>query len=134
MAHLWDVEDLTDEYFEDLPPLVAKGTSNDEREQSIEAIVDAWFLGSLKGGPHGRTGPAVVLDRIAREFGIEDDLLLPSRSVFAEYGNMSSPSVLFCLEKLLAETPPRQGDFGLLLAFGAGFTSFAALVQFGGKG
>jgi len=76
-------------------------------------------------------GGTVVLDCVAREFGIKADLLLPSRSVFAEYGNMSSPSVLFCLKNILAETPPRRGDLGLLLAFGAGFTSFAALVQFG---
>jgi len=76
-------------------------------------------------------GGTMVLECVAREFGIEDDLLLPSRNVFAEYGNMSSPSVLFCLRKILADTPPRRGELGVLLAFGAGFTSFAALVQFG---
>ena len=76
-------------------------------------------------------GGTVVLDLVEREFGIPEKLLLPSRNVFAEYGNMSSPSVLFCLKKILAETPPRPGEFGVLLAFGAGFTSFAALVQFG---
>jgi len=78
-------------------------------------------------------GGTAVLDRVAREFEIEDDLLLASRSVFAEYGNMSSPSILFCLKKILAGASPRRGDLGLVLAFGAGFTSFAALVRFEGR-
>ena len=76
-------------------------------------------------------GGTVVIDRIAQKFGIEHDLLIPSRNIFAEYGNMSSPSVLFCLKEILEKTPPEPSDLGLMLTFGAGFTAFAALVEFG---
>jgi alpha-pyrone synthase len=76
-------------------------------------------------------GGTVVLDRIARQFGIEQDVLMPSREMFAEYGNMSSPSVLFCLKEILEKTPPAPSDLGLMLTFGAGFTASAALVEFG---
>jgi len=44
------------------------------------------------------------------------------------YGNMSSPSVRFVLDRILHEARPHQT--GLLLSFGAGFTAFAALVEF----
>ncbi|WP_455389407.1 3-oxoacyl-[acyl-carrier-protein] synthase III C-terminal domain-containing protein, partial [Petrachloros mirabilis] len=49
---------------------------------------------------------------------------------FRHYGNMSSPTVLFVLDKILREGRPQRGDLGLLLSFGAGFTAFAALVEF----
>jgi alkylresorcinol/alkylpyrone synthase len=53
-----------------------------------------------------------------------------SYEVFENYGNMSSPSVLFVLEKILEKGIPAQGDKALILSFGAGFTAFVALVEF----
>jgi alkylresorcinol/alkylpyrone synthase len=53
-----------------------------------------------------------------------------SRSVLRQHGNMSSPTVLFALDEELRSQPPRQGDLGVMLAFGAGFAAHAALVQF----
>lgn len=50
--------------------------------------------------------------------------LLETREVLLEHGNMSSPSVLFALEKRLAN--PSHGDQRLwLTAFGAGFAAHA---------
>ncbi len=43
---------------------------------------------------------------------------------------MSSPSVLFVLKRVLEEDRPKPGEKGLMLAFGAGFSAFAALVEF----
>ena len=76
-------------------------------------------------------GGTVVLDRVAEIFGLDTAALRASYDVFSEYGNMSSPSVLFVLRRILDEASPRPGDLGLLLSFGAGFTAFAALVSFG---
>jgi alkylresorcinol/alkylpyrone synthase len=78
------------------------------------------------------TGGTVVLDRVADVFGLDKGVLQASYDVFEEYGNMSSPSVLFALRRILDERQPEPGEFGLLLSFGAGFTAFAALVSFGG--
>lgn len=77
------------------------------------------------------TGGTVVLDRVAEAFGLDEAALAASYEVFREYGNMSSPSVLFVLRRILDEASPRPGELGLLLSFGAGFTAFAALVEFG---
>lgn len=63
---------------------------------------------------------------LAEDLGLNDDALAASRHVFREYGNMSSPTVLFALRRLM-ETGGSRGR-GLLLAFGAGFTAFAALA------
>ena len=43
---------------------------------------------------------------------------------------MSSPSVLFVLERMINEQKPERGEKGVLLSFGAGFSAFAALVEF----
>ena len=53
-----------------------------------------------------------------------------SHEIFRHYGNMSSPSVMFVLDKILREARPAPGSRGLRLSYGAGFTAFAALVEF----
>ncbi len=75
-------------------------------------------------------GGTAVLDRLAEELGLADGALRFSYDVFRDYGNMSSPSVLFVLRRILDEGRPQPGELGVLLAFGAGFSAFAALVEF----
>jgi predicted naringenin-chalcone synthase len=75
-------------------------------------------------------GGEKVLDAFQRAVALPDEALLPSRAVLRNYGNMSSASVLFVLEEVLRERAPRPGDAGLLCSFGAGFTAFAALLEF----
>ena len=76
-------------------------------------------------------GGTVVLDRVADVFGLERGDLQDSYDVFREFGNMSSPSVLFVLRRILDLRRPRPGELGMLLSFGAGFTAYATLVAFG---
>ena len=75
-------------------------------------------------------GGTAVLERIAKTLNLPPAVLRFSYEVFQKYGNMSSPSVLFVLEHILRQGQPQPGDTGLLLAFGAGLTAFAALVTF----
>ena len=49
---------------------------------------------------------------------------LASRGVFADYGNMSSPTVLFVLDRLRRENAPRPC---VALGFGPGLVAEAAL-------
>jgi alkylresorcinol/alkylpyrone synthase len=54
--------------------------------------------------------------------------LAPSRQVLRECGNMSSPSVLFALERALRdESPDEKGDWWLT-SFGAGFSAHGCRV------
>ena len=75
-------------------------------------------------------GGTAVLDQVGRDLGLPETALRFSLDVFHTYGNMSSPSVLFALRKIIDEGHPRPGDLGVLLTFGAGFSAFAALVEF----
>lgn len=75
-------------------------------------------------------GGTAVLEQLARELDLPGESLRYSYDVLRDYGNMSSPSVLFVLKRLLDEGKPQPGQRGLILSFGAGFTAFAALVEF----
>jgi len=68
-----------------------------------------------------------VLDEIERTCGGFD--LTASRQVLRECGNMSSPSVLFALERALRDgSPDDQGDWWLI-SFGAGFSAHGCRIR-----
>lgn len=75
-------------------------------------------------------GGTQVLKAIAKHVGLDCQDLKFSYDVFRDYGNMSSPSVMFVLSRTLREARPQPRAKGMLIAFGAGFTAFAALVEF----
>ncbi|MEN1678961.1 MAG: 3-oxoacyl-[acyl-carrier-protein] synthase III C-terminal domain-containing protein [Planctomycetota bacterium] len=70
-------------------------------------------------------GPRIV-GAVAEALGLPASATDASRAVLAEYGNMSSPTVLFVLRRL-----QQSGATGptVLLAFGPGLTAEAALVH-----
>jgi len=63
-----------------------------------------------------------VLGRPPAEFRASYDVL-------ARYGNMSSATVLFVLDEEMRNSPHRSGDYGLLAAFGPGFSAEVTLMQ-----
>lgn len=79
-------------------------------------------------------GGTVVLEQVAKELALDDEALCFSYRIFENYGNMSSPSVLFVLREILNSGHPKPAQKGMLLAFGAGFSAFAALVEFAPDG
>ena len=64
-------------------------------------------------------GGRAVLDTVQRVLGLEHRHLSASRAVLREYGNMSSPTVLFVLDRLLTEQPQTEG---VALSFGPGLS------------
>ena len=52
-----------------------------------------------------------------------------SWDVLSDYGNLSSASVLFVLDEWLNKSQLAPGDYGLLAAFGPGFSAEMALLQ-----
>lgn len=53
-----------------------------------------------------------------------------ARTVLRDYGNMSSPTVLFVLERLMQSAHMQPSDFGVLTALGPGFSSENVLLRF----
>ncbi len=52
-----------------------------------------------------------------------------TKEVLRMYGNMSSATVLYVLEKIM-EDQPRKGEKGLMLSFGPGFSAQKVLLEF----
>ncbi len=74
--------------------------------------------------PGGRT----VLDAVEGAFQLAPAALAPSRAILRDYGNMSSPTVLFVLESMMREKP-RPGARGCAMAFGPGLTAETMLFS-----
>jgi predicted naringenin-chalcone synthase len=66
------------------------------------------------------------LSAVAEALDLDPQLLAVSREVLAAYGNMSSPTVLFILERLRRMNAPRPC---LALGFGPGLTAETALLR-----
>ncbi len=81
-------------------------------------------LNDIRGWAIHPGGPR-ILTACADALGLDDAQIEPSQRVLADYGNMSSPTVLFILEQLRA-----AGDClpCVVLAFGPGLTIEAALI------
>jgi alkylresorcinol/alkylpyrone synthase/polyketide synthase Type III len=75
------------------------------------------------------SGGRKVIDSIKEEVSLTEDQLRPSRCVLKNFGNMSSPTVLFVLDEIMRQSSPQPGDLGLMLAMGPGLAIEAALVR-----
>ena len=66
-------------------------------------------------------GGKSILDRIGASLGL-DGCLEESRDVLRQYGNMSSPTILFVLDEILAKPREKSRESVLAMAFGPGLT------------
>lgn len=73
-------------------------------------------------------GGAKVLTAYQQSLGISPEATRLSEEVLYNYGNMSSPTVLFVLEKTM-EQHWEVGDRGLMAALGPGFSSELLLLE-----
>jgi predicted naringenin-chalcone synthase len=66
-------------------------------------------------------GGKKIVDNIQRKLQLTDAQVQPSRNVLSKYGNMSSATILFVLQQMMAEeTATKKVIFGI--AFGPGLT------------
>jgi predicted naringenin-chalcone synthase len=90
-----------------------------------EALTDPAFAQTLCADPQAVDGWAVhaggrsILDAVEHGLGLLPDALADSRGVLADYGNMSSSTLMFVLARLFA----RQPGQGVALAFGPGLAA-----------
>ena len=74
-------------------------------------------------------GGARILDHLQVCLGLSDEQMRFSRGVLHDFGNMSSPTILFVLDQIQRAGKVERGDFGLLLGFGPGLTMEGALIR-----
>jgi predicted naringenin-chalcone synthase len=115
---------LTNQLSPELPALIGEAVpplvEDLLREQGLSrAAIRHWAL---------HTGGARILDLLRDRFELSEAQLHPARAVLAEYGNLSSPTVLFVLDAITGNGV-ESGDLCLMLAFGAGFSAHALLLR-----
>jgi len=103
--------------------------------QLIEAHLGAWLDGWLAGQRLRRAdiaswavhpGGPRILGAVEAALHLPREATAISRAVLAEHGNMSSPTVLFLLQRLRAERRPLPA---VALGFGPGLVVEAALLR-----
>ncbi|MFI5252995.1 MAG: type III polyketide synthase [Bacteroidota bacterium] len=82
--------------------------------------IDHWILHS---------GGRKVIDSLQEAMGFTDEQVRHSRCVLKNFGNMSSPTVLFVLKETMEKSNPKSGDYGVMLAMGPGLALEAALLR-----
>lgn len=96
----------------EVPGRLAEALANDDVArvvtdgEPVDAI-DAWAI-----HPGGKS----IVDAVERGLGLPPEKTAASRAVLRDYGNMSSATVLFVIERLMRERPAS----GIALAFGPG--------------
>ncbi|MDN7243224.1 3-oxoacyl-[acyl-carrier-protein] synthase III C-terminal domain-containing protein [Planococcus sp. N028] len=75
-------------------------------------------------------GGKKVLAAYEKSLGFSNEKTEISRNVLTNYGNMSSPTVLYVLKEFM-ETRPNRGEEGLLTALGPGFSSEMLWLEWG---
>jgi polyketide synthase Type III len=88
------------------------------REALPREAIDTWIL---------HAGGKRVLAELQAAIGIDKEAIRHSSAVLREFGNLSSPFVLFVLEAALAGNP-RPG-WWWMSSFGAGFSCHGALLR-----
>jgi alkylresorcinol/alkylpyrone synthase len=69
-----------------------------------------------------------MVQTIADKLALTDAQMAVTRGVLEEYGNMSSPTVLFEMERIMS-SGMHAGEWGCIVAFGAGLSAHACLVR-----
>ena len=82
------------------------------------ASVDHWAV-----HPGGRS----ILDAVEKGLGLDAAALAPSRDVLSRFGNMSSATVMFVLQKILDAA--KAGERGCAMSFGPGLTAETMLFH-----
>ena len=85
-----------------------------------QAQINGWLI-----HPGGR----LVLESIGDRLGLRNGELSWSRDILRDYGNLSSPSVLFVLKHAMEQKA--AGGWWWMSTFGAGFSCHGALLQVG---
>jgi alkylresorcinol/alkylpyrone synthase len=120
----WDVEDpgLQVVFDRAIPPFIEDHLAMTIDEMCEELGIEREEIDRLCSHPGG----VKVIDAIETALKLNQGELNLEREVLRDYGNMSAPTVMFVLERLLEQGLP---DKTLMTAFGPGFTCAGLLLE-----
>jgi alkylresorcinol/alkylpyrone synthase len=120
----WDVEDpgLAVVFDRAIPPFIEAELARAVDELCAAMGIRRDDIDRLCSHPGG----VKVIDAIERALGLNQGELNLEREVLNDYGNMSAPTVLFVLQRLLEQGLP---DKVMMTAFGPGFTCAGLMLE-----
>jgi alkylresorcinol/alkylpyrone synthase len=120
----WDVEDpgLAVVFDRAIPPFIAENLAAAVDEMCAELDVKREDIDRFCCHPGG----VKVIDAIETALELNQGELNLEREVLRDYGNMSAPTVMFVLDRLLQQGLP---DRVMMTAFGPGFTCAGLLLE-----
>ncbi len=134
---------LWPQYRDNLRYVTKNGRLHNVLDKEVPVIAAKAFHNVLKQVTHDFTkkidhyavhpGGRKILDEIEAISAFEVQTLQRSRDVLFEYGNMSSPSVLYVLRDIIHKDNLKDGETVGIFSFGAGLTAFGALTQWKAK-
>ena len=74
-------------------------------------------------------GGRKVIDDLQQYLDLTEAQMRFSRHVLRNYGNMSSPTVMFVLDEVVRKGDPQPGDMGIMVGLGPGMAAELALVR-----
>jgi predicted naringenin-chalcone synthase len=97
-------------------------------EAHLPAWISSWLARCSSSVSHIENwcihpGGPKILDAVQKSLSLSEQALTPSRTILAEFGNMSSPTVFFILDRLSPLTAPC-----VVLGFGPGLAVEAVLL------
>ena len=123
----WDFESegMQVVFSRDIPSIVRR-----EARQNITEFLarHSLTLGEVKFFV-AHPGGAKVIAAHEEALALDPAAMQGAREVLREYGNMSSASMLFVLERFLANGDSQAGSWGLATALGPGFSSELVLLR-----
>jgi len=120
----WDVEDpgLAVVFDRAIPPFIEANLADAVDEMCAELGIARDDIDRFCCHPGG----VKVIDAIETALHLNQGELNLEREVLRDYGNMSAPTVMFVLERLLTQGLP---DKVMMTAFGPGFTCASLLLE-----
>ena len=120
----WDVEDpgLSVVFDRAIPPFIEENLAQVVDEMCAKLGISRDEIDRFCCHPGG----VKVIDAIEKALNLNQGELNLEREVLHDFGNMSAPTVLFILERLLKQGIP---DRVLMMAFGPGFTAAGLLLE-----
>lgn len=110
-----------------IPNLIAKHVKNDVASFLERHGLRLSDIRNFIFHPGGKK----VLTAYEEALGVSGDFLATTRSVMRDYGNMSSTTVLYVLDRFLDRG--FENGYGLMMAMGPGFSSDLVLLEMNGQ-
>ncbi|MHB8260926.1 MAG: type III polyketide synthase [Bacteroidia bacterium] len=110
-------------FSQDIPAIISKNIGNDVSSFLEKHKLKLSDIKNFIFHPGGKK----VLTAYEEALSVEGDFLKNTREVMNDYGNMSSPTVLYVLERIFSQG--FENGYGLMVSMGPGFSSEMTLLQ-----